>query len=266
MRELIVEIRIVLALLRANLAFRLAHRADFLSALGASAVGTLASFAFLPLLFAKVPRLAEWTPPEVVFLYGFSLVPIGLFNMVSWNLYEFPEKVVFEGRFDRMMLRPQSTLVQVLFASLRVEAIQETLTGLLLLAWASHRIGVVWTPEKILAFLLFSLAGALLYVAVFSSLTALSFRFEDRVGLVPPVYNLISFSRYPLTIYSAWIRFLLSTMIPFAFATFYPGSRLLGRSEWTYLAWASPLVALACLVMTIRLWEREVRRYAGTGS
>ena len=266
LRELAAEIRVVVAVIGANLRFRLRHRADFLSALGASAVGTLASFAFLPLLFARAPKLGDWTPAEVVFLYGFSLVPLSFFNMISWNLYEFPEKVVFEGRFDRLLLRPQSTMVQVLFDSMRVESLHEAATGILLLAWASPRLGVVWGPARVFEFVVFSISGALVYVAIFSALTAVSFRFEDRVGLVPPVYNLISFSRYPLTIYSLWIRFLLSTFIPFAFASFYPAARLLGRTEWNGLALVSPLVGVASVWFASRLWEREVLRYGGTGS
>jgi ABC-2 type transport system permease protein len=266
LRELLAEIRIVRSLVAVNIRFRLAHRADLLAAVGASFVGTLASFAFLPLLFARAPRLGEWSAPEIVFLYGFALVPVSIFNAVSWNLYEFPEKVVFEGRFDRLLLRPQATLVQVLFDSMRIEALQETATGILLVAWASPRIGIHWSAGRVAAFVLFSFSGGLLYIAVFSALTAISFRFEDRVGLVPPVYNLIGFSRYPMTIYSAWIRLALSTLVPFAFASFYPASLLLGRMEWAGLAIASPLVAVVSLFFASRLWEREVRRYSGTGS
>lgn len=266
MRKLAEEIRVVTEVVSANVRFRLEHRTDFLSALAASAIGTAASFAFLPLLFAKAPRLGTWLPPEVYFLYGFSLIPLGLFNTVSWNLYEFPEKVVFEGRFDRLMLRPQSTMVQVLFDSMRVEALQECLFGLAIMIWAAPHAGVEWTAGRIAALPFFAISGALLYVAVFSALTALSFRFEDRVGLVPPIYNLLSFSRYPLTIYSLWIRLLLSTLIPFAFAAFYPASLLLGRMEWGIEAALSPVVAVVAVALASRLWEREVRRYGGTGT
>jgi len=265
-REWIAELRVVFALIGVNLRFRLAHRADFLSSIAASALGTAASFAFLPLLFARAPRLGDWSPAEVVFLYGFSLVPLGLFNSVAMNLYEFPEKVVFEGRFDRLLLRPQSTMVQVLFDTMRVESIQECVIGVALVAWASPRVGIVWGPGRIFAFVLFTLSGALLYVAIFSALTAASFRFEDRVGVVPPVYNLLNFSRYPMTIYSIWIRFLLSTVIPFGFASFYPGTRLLGRHDWTPYAMTAPFVSITALALASRLWTREVRRYAGTGT
>ncbi len=37
---------------------------------------------------------------------------------------------------------------------------------------------------------------------------------EDRVGVIPPVYNMLAFGRYPLSIYSPMIQFLLSWIIP----------------------------------------------------
>ncbi len=47
-----------------------------------------------------------------------------------------------------------------------------------------------------------------------------AFWFEDRVGIVPPVFNMLTLGRCPLTTYSVFIQFLLSWIIPFAFASF----------------------------------------------
>ena len=108
---------------------RLAYRADFAAAVLASFLGTAASFSVVLLLFSRFPHLAGWTFPEVVFLYGFSLLPYGLFNVLSLNLYEFADRYLVEGRFDRILLRPVSPLFQVLFESFRLEALQEVVTG-----------------------------------------------------------------------------------------------------------------------------------------
>ena len=72
-------------------------------------------------------------------------------------------------------------------------------------------------------------------------LTATSFWIEDRIGVVPPVFNLMQFGRYPLTIYDGWIRFTLSFVIPFAFASFYPVMHFLRRGEFAREFWAVPL-------------------------
>src|SRR5260370_25666285 len=95
----------------------------------------------------------------MVFLYGFSLLPLGVFNLFSWNLYLFADRYLIEGRFDRVLLRPVSSLFQVLFESFRLESLQETATGLVAIVWAARRLGLVFGPAGALLFLLSALFG-----------------------------------------------------------------------------------------------------------
>lgn len=245
---------------------RLEYRADFFSSLVASFLGTLAAFGFLLIVFPRTPAIHGWTFPEMVFLYGFSLVPLGLFNVLSWNLYLFSDRYLIEGRFDRILLRPVSSVFQILFESFRLESLQETLTGLAAVIWASRRIGIAWGPADLLLFVAWTICGSAIYLAIFLGLTATSFWIEDRIGISPPVFNLMQFGRYPLTIYDAWVRFSLSFVIPFAFASFYPAARFLRHRDFLPEFWAVPLVAAVALALALSIWNRGVARYHSTGS
>src|SRR5438445_7866946 len=125
---------------------RLEYRADFFSSVLASFLGTLAAFGFLLIVFSRVPAVKGWSFPEMVFLYGFSLIRLGIFNVFSWNLYLFADRYLIEGRFDRVLLRPVSSIFQVLFEAFRLESLQETLTGIGAVVWAVHRMGVRYGP------------------------------------------------------------------------------------------------------------------------
>jgi ABC-2 type transport system permease protein len=245
---------------------RLEYRADFFSSVLASFLGTAAAFSFLLILFSRVPPLKDWKFEELVFLYGFSLVPFGIFNVLSWNLYFFPDRYLIEGRFDRVLLRPVSSVFQVLFESFRLESLQETVVGIAAVAWASRRLGLAWDAFDVLLFAVWALCGAAIYLAIFVALTATSFWIEDRIGISPPVFNLMQFGRYPLTIYDAWVRFSLSFVIPFAFASFYPTARFLRRTEFSTEFWAVPIVAAVTLTLALSLWRAGVKRYHSTGS
>ena len=100
----------------------MAYKADFIIAFFSSMAATVLGFGFVLVLFSKIPKLQDWSFNEVMFLYGFSLIPLGFFNVVSWNLYEFGELYIIEGRFDRVMLRPIHTLFQVIFEKFRLES------------------------------------------------------------------------------------------------------------------------------------------------
>ena len=80
---------------------RLAYKADFFIAFFSSMAATVLGFGFVLVLFSKIPKLQDWSFYEVLFLYGFSLIPLGFFNVVSWNLYEFRDIYIIQGRFDR---------------------------------------------------------------------------------------------------------------------------------------------------------------------
>jgi ABC-2 type transport system permease protein len=245
---------------------RVSYRADFLIGLGMSIAATFFAFLFVIVLFRKVPNLAGWTFPEIVFLYGFSMIPFGLFNVLSMNIYEFGATYIMEGKFDRVLLRPVSSLFQVLFEVFRIESFQEVIVGTSVVIWASHRLQLHWDPVKVLLLIFFGLCGGVIYVSFFLILSTASFWFEDRIGLHPPVWNLIAFSRYPLTIYSGAIQFFLSWVIPFGFATFYPSIRLLNRPEFHTFALLVPVMAAATFMLMLFAWRHGVRHYSSTGS
>lgn len=245
---------------------RLSYRVDFLLGLATSIAATIFAFGFVFVLFTRVPRLSGWSFEEMLFLYGFSLIPYGLFNVISLNLYDFGNNYVIEGKFDRVLLRPVASLFQVVFEAFRVESLHEVALGLLAIAWASHRMKFHWSALDVSLLIFFGICGAVIYFAVFLMLVSVAFWLEDRIGIAPPVWNLIAFGRYPLSIYSAAIQFLLSWIIPFGFATFYPTARLLHRTEFYAYAWLIPVVAATFLTLSFAVWNRGVRNYASTGS
>ena len=245
---------------------RLAYKADFFIAFFSSMTATLLAFGFVLVLFSKIPQLQGWSFNEILFLYAFSLVPLGLFNVVSWNLYEFGDLYVIQGRFDRILLRPVNTLFQVLFEKFRIESLQEAVTGMALIVICLRRMHLAWYFWDTLWFPFMVVCGALIYLSVFLMLTAVSFWFEDRVGIVPPVFNMLTFGRYPLTIYNVFIQFMLSWIIPFAFASFYPTTHFLRRQSFASYFRLVPIVAAVFFTLAVWVWNRGVDNYSSTGS
>jgi ABC-2 type transport system permease protein len=245
---------------------RMAYRSDFFIASFASVLATVAGYGFVLVLFTRIPQLRGWKFEEVLFIYGFSLLPMGLFNVVSLNLYDFGEIYVIEGKFDRVLLRPIHPLFQVLFENFRLESIQEIAAGLAAVLYCAARLNIRLTLVNLALFPFLILCGAVIYICIFVIISSVNFWVEDRIGLSPPVFNMIAFGRYPITIYNAAIQFLLSWIIPFAFASFYPTVRYLGRSEFQREFYLVPVVAVALTAIALFVWDRGVRQYKSTGS
>jgi ABC-2 type transport system permease protein len=153
-----------------------------------------------------------------------------------------------------------------LFEAFRIESFQEIATGTFCIVWASRHLHVLWTPQKILLFLFFGFCAGIIYMSVFLILTTVSFWWEDRIGVHPPVWNVIAFGRYPLNIYSGVVQFFLCWIIPFGLASYYPSVRLLGRTVAPEYAPLVPVVAAVFFVLAILLWNSGTRHYSSTGS
>ena len=245
---------------------RLAYRMDFFVDTLAVSFSMVIQLAVLSTLFSKVKSLDGWSFEQVLFIYAFSLLPLGLFNLVSVNLYRFSDQYIIQGKFDRVLLRPVGTLAQVIFESFNISGLNEIILGIVVMYYAGMKLELDFGVQEILTMAIMVPSASLVYMGVFLAITSVSFWHEDRMGLAPPVYNIIRFSRYPITIYSLPIRIFLTFVLPFAWVAFFPATWFLGSEEFSRLALLTPLVGLVVFGGSLLIWRRGVHNYASTGS
>lgn len=247
---------------------RLAYKGDFLASIVSNILVALSGLLFLLFLMdgESVQQLRGWRREEVIFIYGYSMLPMAIFSSVSPNLYRFGDRYIIQGFFDRVLLRPLDSLCQVLFESFNLESIGSFLTGVAVLYYAVDKLDYHFGLLDYLWLLISAFSGAVILLSVFVVVASLSFHFEDRLGISAPIYNLISFSRYPLPIFNAIIQFILSWVVPFAFVTFYPASYFLDRGEFMSYCYLTPAMACVCFAVALFSWRFGVSRYASTGS
>ena len=245
---------------------RLAYRMDFFVDTFGVMASIVIQLAVLTTLFSKVKALQGWSFEQVLFIYGFSLIPLGLFNLVSVNLYQFADRYLIQGRFDRVLLRPVNTLAQVLCESFNISGLNEIVLGTVIVIYAGLKLQLTVGPWDLLAFLVMAPTAALVYLGVFLVITAVSFWIEDKMGIGPPVYNVIRFSRYPLNIYSLPVRILLTFVLPFAWVAYYPATWFVGEGDLQLVAALTPLVGIIVFAGAVAVWRRGERNYTSTGS
>jgi ABC-2 type transport system permease protein len=248
------------------LKMRLAYRMDFVVDTLAVGFSLVIQLAVLDTLFSKVSALAGWSFEQVLFIYGFSLVPLGLFNLVSVNLYRFADEYIIQGRLDRVLLRPVGSLAQVIFESFNVSGLNEIIIGSALMGWAAWKLGLDFGVQDLMALVVLAPGAAAIYMGVFLAITSVSFWHEDKMGLAPPVYNIIRFARYPVTIYSLPVRIFLTFVLPFAWVAFYPAAWFVGGEDFHRLALLTPLVGAVVLGGALLIWRRGIANYTSTGS
>ncbi len=244
---------------------RLAYRSDlFVQMLDELLRGGVA-LAMLSIYASKTNSLGGYSADQLLFVLGFSLVPIALFHCLCSNLYQLNSRYVIEGNLDRVLLRPYPVFLQICFDRLAIEDLSGALLGCVLMAIAAARIpGFEFSPLHLLMLLLMLLSATAVVVAVFMGFAATGFWFEDRVGMVPPVYNLMEFGRWPIELYAPWLKLLITCLVPFSFAGFLPAAVFVGGPLWPLAV--APAVAIAALLLANLLWRMGLARYNSAGN
>jgi ABC-2 type transport system permease protein len=144
--------------------------------------------------------------------------------------------------------------------------LNEMILGCGIMIYAGSALGLQPGLLDVLVLALLVPSAAVVYIAVFLGLSAVSFWHEDRMGLAPPVYNVIRFARYPLTIYGRGVQILLTFVLPFAWVAFMPSLWFVGEGATRAWALLTPVVALLVMGLAYAVWRAGLRRYASTGS
>lgn len=249
------------------LKMRMEYRTDFLVECMASLLQQASGLLTLKFLFNNFHALNTWTQYEVFFIYGFSLIPLSLFDLFSMNLYMFSDKYIVSGELDRLLLRPLSSLFQLLMEGIGFDFVADLTLGVIVLGYSWHQVGPPITFLVCVKFAVFVVGGWAVLAGVFLTLTSFSFWSQDRFSILPPVYNLLSFARYPLNIYRPFVRLLLTWVIPFGFVAFYPSAGFLTKgAAFKELSYYVPLAGLVMLSLGIGVWCMGLRKYAGAGT
>jgi ABC-2 type transport system permease protein len=245
---------------------RMEYRWDFVIGLVTDLLFQSVAIIFLLVVFQQVPTLAGWSQPEVFFIYGYFLWPYALFGMISNGIFDFTDRYIVRGEMDRLLLRPVNSLFQLIMEGVALEPLMGFLTGSAIMIWAGRELGLLWQWYDPLVLILLTIGSTMVYLGVYLSLATIGFWYDGRTGLLPLLWNVNNYGRYPVAIYGGVLRAVLTWVLPFAFVGFYPAAYFLRRE--VYLVWSAvtPLVGLVFLSLAVLLWRSGIKRYHSTGS
>jgi len=152
-------------LIGARIRAQMQYRTSFLLMTLVSLVTTGSDLWAILILFSYFGELAGWRAGEVALLYGLATLTFGLSEMVAAGFDIFPQSIQ-QGEFDRVLLRPMSTFVQVLAADFQLRRIGRIMQGGLALALAATWTPIAWTPLKLLYLLVVLISGFVIFSAL----------------------------------------------------------------------------------------------------
>lgn len=246
---------------------RLVYKTDFLLNSLSQMLNIATSLAFLTLIFTQVESINGWSFNEMLFLAGVGGFAMNLHHVFMLHITNLGEDYVVTGDLDRFKVRPLNVLFQVYASSVRDQNVPKLVTNAALIVYATNQMGLnLLQPEFVLYAVPGLVSAVMTFAAVYLAISTLGFWMARSRPLVWIVFRLSDFRRYPFDIYSRAIQVILVTLVPLAFASFFPTTFFLGKEGWGIFQYLSLVSGPVFYFIAYRFWRYGLSSYTSTGS
>jgi ABC-2 type transport system permease protein len=246
------------------------YRASFIAdVIGSVMFGVLDILSVL-VLFRVTPTLGGFGFAEVFLMTALAGGAFAMADLAVGNV-ERLRQYVRSGLFDALLVRPLSSLAQLMVMDVAVRRVGRVVFSVAMIVLAAANAPVVLTPARLALLAVTPVAGAMIFGAIFVATATVAFWWIESGELGNSLtYGGLTFTQYPITIYGALFRRLFAYAAAFAFVAYYPALALLDRADPlgapALLGYASPAVAVGAVAAAALLWRIGVRHYRSTGS
>lgn len=251
--------------MKQNAKVMLEYRADFIIGFLSTFVLQIGGIFFVWVVFANVGEIKGWSFYEVTFVYGLLTLAKSINHIFFDNLWVLGMIYIREGKFDTLLLRPISPLFHLIADRLQQDGFGNFVIGLILVFGSLGNLNVSFGFMDYILLVVFVISGGLIFAAINLITCTSSFWVVQSNIFMWSVFSLSDFALYPLSIYKKFISMIITWIIPYAFASFYPASLFLDKG-YSIISWLSPIVAVVLCLIAKQVWNFGIRSYSSTGS
>ena len=222
-------------------------------------------------LFDRFGNLTPWTLPQVAFFYGVVNISFAFTDALARGFDLFGAQFVKTGNFDRLLLRPRSTVLQLAGHEFTLFRVGRLLQGVIVLLWACHQLALDWTAARF-ALLAFTLIATFLFFYGLVIVGAvMSFWTTETLEIMNTLtYGGVETAQYPMAIYQKYFQRFFTFVVPLAMVTYFPIVAILGIPDplgsTRTMQTLAPTAGFVFFGATLLLWRVGVQHYTSTGS
>ena len=234
-------------------------------------LATIIEFIGIWALFDRFQSLRSWTLGEVALFYGTVNIAFALGDAISRGFDIFGPEYVKTGNFDRVLLRPRSTALQIFGHEIRLTRIGRLLQGLAVLIIAATLLHLDWGARESLLMIAALAGGTAFFLGLLIMQATLAFWTVESLEVANTLtYGGVHAAQYPLEIYADWFRAFFTYVVPLACVAYFPVVGILGIDDPLgapkWFLYASPLAGFLFLAAGLAIWRLGVRHYTSTGT
>lgn len=246
------------------------YRASFLLMTFGNFIVTFIEFVGILVLFSRFGSLHGWRLEEAAVFYGMINCGYALSEAFGRGFDKFDLQVI-HGEFDRTLLRPRSTGLQVLAHDFELLRAGRLLQGLVILIWGFVQIGVAWNPAKIVLLGVSILGNVGIFTGLMVIQATMCFWSTQGLELMNSFTSGgVEAVQWPLPIYQKWFAAFFIVIVPLACVNYFPVLAVLEKADPlnspVCFQWIAPLVGMVFFGLSFLIWKFGVRHYNSTGS
>lgn len=258
-------LKLLSAFFKVNVQMSLAYRADTVVNILLNLMWLGWELLSLNIIFNNTDTLGGWGLGELIALLGvFRLVNTMMIALIWPNTEKFNQSIR-DGSMDYTILQPVNSMFLVTFSRITVWRIWDLVLAVILIVVGVNMAEEVTNAPQILTFILLSLSGMIVIYSLWIVLIALTFWFVKFDNNVTILQALMDAGRYPATVYPAWLRIIVTFIIPIAVATTIPLQALRGELTVTQI-FIFLGVSVVSFVIASRVWKLGLKQYSGASS
>lgn len=224
-------------------------------------------FAGLYFLFARFGQIDGWNFYEVGLCFAVIHMGFAISECLARGFDSF-SSLVSSGEFDRVLVRPRSTVLQVLGSKFEFTRIGRLLQSLMVLVWVLIKLPVEWDGLKMTTLVFMILSAVFIFSGIFILAATMCFWTIQALE----VANIFTdggreMAQYPLNIYKKWVTRFFTFVIPFGVTNYLPLMSILGKVNGHQILYMlTPLAGVLFILPCFLVWNIGVRHYRSTGS
>lgn len=219
------------------------------------------------LMFSRFGNIGPWTLERILLIYSMAVTSFGLAETFCRGFDYFPWKMIRTGDFDRVLLRPQSLVVQIAGSYFHIHRMARVISGIGAISWCLAKMNLTLTVSDIMILLLALVGGFFTYMGVFLFTSGIAFFTIQGLDWIYIFTNAsYQITRCPMEYMPRTFKYLFTFFMPMLVISYYPASVICGWGESFYKGLLALPAGLAFLLFSTFIWDFGVRHYKSTGS
>lgn len=221
-------------------------------------------------LFGRFNQIGAWSLPEVALFYGMVNSAFACADALGRG-FDLFGRIVKSGDFDRLLLRPRHTVLQLLGTEVTLKRMGRLIQAVAVIGWSLSTLQIAVTLPVLWLLSAAFLGSVALFVGIVILQATLTFWTIESLEIMNILtYGGVETAQYPFSIYRKWFQRFFTFLIPLACVSYLPLLAILNKTSIAsvpvWVCYVSPLAGPLFLWLALQLWKVGERYYCSTGS